>query len=151
MSSSTPIPSFYRIFFTTLDPLLAAGGLLTTWLLPTTFLKSYFPHPVITPETRFTLDANAGFFASDIVLQVFLLRARPTDVGVWKAVQAAVVLQDFAFLAGFVRAAGEQGRLSPSAWTGMEWSNLGVLAAVATIRVAFIAGVGLKRGKSKGS
>lgn len=144
------IPSPYRTFFTILDPVLATSGLLTTWLLPTTFLKSYFPHPVVTPETRFALDANAGFFASDIVLQVVLLRIRPNDVGVWKAVQAAVLLQDIAILLGFVRVAGEQGRLSPGTWSLMEWGNLLILVAVATIRLAFVAGVGLKGVKVKG-
>ncbi|KAK5168916.1 uncharacterized protein LTR77_006225 [Saxophila tyrrhenica] len=119
---STPaIPPSYHFIFTTLDPLLATGGLLTTLFLPNTFLESYFPHPTISPETRFTLDANAGFFASTLALQIVLLRIRPNDVGVWKTLQAAIALQDLAFL------------------------------GLAVVRGAFVAGLGFGGGKAKGA
>jgi hypothetical protein len=142
------IPSFYRIFFATLDPLLAGTGILTAWLFPRTFLLSYFPDPrIIAPETRFTLDAIAGFFASTLLLQVYLLRIRPTDIGVWKAVQASIVIQDFAFLLAFQRVKAKGGDSSPTKWTLEEWGNLVILVGVATIRLAFLAGVGLGNGK----
>ena len=146
MTTPTPIPPLYRTFFTTLDPLLATSGLLLTLLSPKLFLRSYFPHPTLTPETRFSLDANAGFFASTLLLQVYLLRLRPNDIGVWKALEAAVLLQDIAFVLGFLRVKGGAGM---GGWDLYEWANLAVLGAVAGVRGAFLLGVGVGGGRKR--
>jgi len=140
-----PIPLLYRFIFTILDPLLATTGIFTTFFLPSTFLKSYFPHPTLTPETRLCTDGLTGFFASILVLQLVLLPMKSRDVGVWKTVQAAIVLTDFGLLAGFVR----EGRLSPGSWTVMEWGNLVILGGAAVVRLSFLAGVGFSKQKAK--
>ncbi len=143
------IPSFYRILFTIIDPVLCTGGIITCALLPRTYLTSYISNPIISPETKISLDVNAGFFAATLVLQLFLLRSRPNDVGIWKTVQAATVLTDFAALGAFVRVAGVQGRSAPGNWTLMEWSNNVVLGVLAIIRTAFVLGIGVRETKSK--
>lgn len=151
MSTTNSIPGSYRFFFTIIDPLLCTGGILTTLFSPDMFLKSFFSDPKITAETRLSLDCNAGFFSAILVLQLYLLRARPNDLVVWKAVEAAALLTDIAFLGAFVRAAGEQGRLSLADWTLYEWSNNVILTVVAGIRTAFLLGAGLSGGKGKRS
>ena len=55
------------------------------------------------PETTL-LDYLVGFFAMLGVLQVSLLRARPADVYVWKALQFATLVLDVVQVAATARA-----------------------------------------------
>lgn len=59
-------------------------------ITPTTMLNSYSPSFTSPPasETVVLLDTMAAFLVGPIFLQVFLLRAKPTDITVWRAVQA---------------------------------------------------------------
>lgn len=141
--ASTSIPQIYKISFSTLDSLLATTGITTVLFSPATFLISFFPSPQIHPETRFTLDALAGFFASTVYLQVYLLRLRPTDVPVWKALQTSILIQNVFMLGAFLRVKGREGKLSPAKWTGAEWGKQIAVVAAASVRVAFLMGVGL--------
>lgn len=70
-SSSGPIPAFYRIFFTTIDPIMASFGCIANLFLPDMILDGYTPAIArpIALETRVLLDAIAGFFACIVVLQ----------------------------------------------------------------------------------
>jgi hypothetical protein len=149
MSSAQTIPSTYRVFFTIIDPILCTGGIITTWIFPQMFLQSFFPHPTITPETRLSLDVNAGFFSAILVLQICLLRVRPNDITLWQVVEAAILLTDVATLAGFARVASSEGRLGLGSWTLYEWSDNVILTVAVLIRTAFVLGVGLKGGKGK--
>lgn len=141
--SSTAIPLVYRIFFPTLDPILATIGIFSTLFRPETFLVSYFPNPAITHETRFALDALVGFFGSPVVLQVFLLRLRPDDIAAWKILQACILVQNAFMLGGFLRIKSREGRADPRAWTRAEWGKQVGVVGAATIRIAFILGIGL--------
>lgn len=141
--SSTTIPLFYRIFFPTFDPLLATVGVFSTLFYPKTFLVSYFTKPAINHETRFALDALVGFFASTIVLQVLLLRLRPNDIAVWKILQTSILVQNAFMLGGFFRIKAREEKLDLRAWTPAEWGKQVGLVSAATIRIAFILGVGL--------
>lgn len=143
MPSSPTIPLIYRIFFPTLDPTLATIGVISTLFSRKTFLVSYFPNPTVNHETRFALDALVGFFASTIVLQGFLLRLRPDDIAIWKTLQTSILLQNACMLGAFLRVKAREGMLDPRAWTRTEWGKqVGVLGA-ATVRIAFLLGVGL--------
>lgn len=143
---SNSIPQFYIFFFSTLDPLLASTGITSVLFSPATFLFSYFQDPKIAPETRFTLDALAGFFASTVYLQVHLLRLRPTDIAVWKALQASILIQNAFMLGAFLRVKGREGKLNPAVWTGAEWGKQLAVVAAAGVRTAFLMGSGLEPG-----
>ncbi|KZP10763.1 hypothetical protein FIBSPDRAFT_1051146 [Athelia psychrophila] len=148
---SSTMPSFYRIWFTVVDPLLSIAGVLGNLFVPTTILNSYSPSFVSPPatETIYLLDATAGFLAGLVLLQVVLLRARPTDVTVWRVLQASMLLVDLAMLGGFARALSAQGRTVWRVWRAEEWTNLVIIAGVAVIRTAFVLGVGMG-GQRKG-
>lgn len=115
---SSPIPSFYRIFCTTVDPILALTCALTCLFAPAATLKGFSPTAVIPPatETLFCLHNLAGFYAGTALLQIFLLRARPTNVIVWRAVQFSIFLVDIAMLAGFARSLTVTGRTHWNVW-----------------------------------
>lgn len=149
MASS--IPSFYRVWFTVIDPILSLFGVFGNLLTPTVILNSYSPFYASPPttETIFLLDTTAGFLAGLTFLQVVLLRAKPTDVTVWRALQASIVLVDIGMLAGLVRVLSAEGRADWKVWRVQEWTNMGITAAVLIIRAAFLLGVGM-RGHRKG-
>ncbi|KAL8907060.1 MAG: hypothetical protein Q9171_006007, partial [Xanthocarpia ochracea] len=76
------IPPFYRIFFTIIDPIITILGIYAQLLTPLTVLTSYTPTPHNPPgtETVLLLDTVAAFLAGLLILQVYLLRARPADM-----------------------------------------------------------------------
>lgn len=96
-------------------------------------------------ETRLLMDALAGFFLFLAFLQTLLLRARPSDLGLWKILQAATIFVDVAMVLAFVRALGHTGRLDTRTWRLEEWSNIGINSAVGIVRIAFVLGIGTRR------
>ncbi len=152
---SSPIPSFYRLFFPTLDPLIALSGILTNILLPGTILTLYDPSARLPPafETSTLLDVNTGFLLATIPLQIIMLRLRPNDVAVWKCLQGSILVQDLGIIVAVLRSLSGQGRLDVAEIKGSELGNLAILAGVGILRTAFLLGVGFSgeaRGKGKG-
>jgi hypothetical protein len=141
------MPSFYRIWFTIVDPLLAFVGVFSNLFAPTATLNSYSPSYVSpsATETTLLLETVAGFLAGLVSLQVVLLRARPSDMTVWRALQASTLLVDTAMLGGPARALSSQRRTDWRVWRTEEWTHLAITAGVVVIRVAFLLGVGIGR------
>lgn len=150
--ASPVIPSFYRLWFTVADPILSMSGVIGNVLAPETILNSYTPSHVSppAPETTLLLDTAAGYLAGTAYLQLVLLPARSTDVPLWRAVQASILVVDLAILAGNARVLGVEGRMHWAALRWEEWVNLGITTFVAAVRSAFLFGVGLNEAKGKG-
>ncbi|KIW33772.1 uncharacterized protein PV07_00596 [Cladophialophora immunda] len=153
MSSST-IPAFYRVFFSTVDPLIALSGALTQLLAPRTLLTLYNGSSATLPpaiETTALLDSGAGYLLSTMLLQLVLLRLRPADRAVWRCLEAAILVQDVAVVAAVARALDAQHRLAwPLLLRPGEWANLAILAGVGALRAAFLLGVGMGGGGGGG-
>lgn len=83
------------------------------------------------------------------LLEGVLLRARATDVTVWRVVQASVSLDIF-MVWGAVRALTVEGRMDWTVWRGDDWRLLVGNAVMALARIACALGVGMgNEGKSK--
>ena len=151
-SPSTPIPLFYRVVFTLVDPFFCALGVATHLFTKNDVLAGLSPAARVPPgpETALLLDFLVGFFAMLGVLQVSLLRARPADVYVWKALQFATLVLDIVQVAATARALLVQGRTDPGAWLGGEWQNLAGNAGIGLIRAAFVLGVGVESADANG-
>ena len=145
------IPSFYRIWFTIVDPLLSLLGVYSNLITPATILNSYAPRFISPPgsETIFLLDTVAAFLVGLSFLQLFLLRAKPNDMTVWRAVQASTLLVDIGMLGAFARALKSQGRMDLKIWRAEEWTNYVITVGVALIRIAFLTNVGMNKEKRK--
>jgi hypothetical protein len=142
---TSPIPAFYRIWFTIVDPILSTFGALGNLFIPGTVLHGYTPNAVFPPtaETTILLDTIGGFFLALIFLEVVLLRARPADIGLWRMLTFSILLVDIAMLGGLARLLRSEARAHPAAWRQEEWINIGTTAVVAVIRIAFCLGVGM--------
>ncbi|KAK1819957.1 hypothetical protein LTR12_005679 [Friedmanniomyces endolithicus] len=145
--ASQSIPLFYRIFFTTVDPLIALTGFISALFFPKFLLSTYSPTATIPPtvETTQLLNILAGFYLSVVPLQVFLLRARPQDLTVWRALQFSVLVTDVAVLGAMAKALSAQGRLEPSHWRLEEAGSVALTAGVGLIRIAFLITLGMGR------
>jgi hypothetical protein len=141
----SPIPSVWRIWFATLDPLVALSGVYLNCFNPTEVLNSYSPKAVSPPaiETRVLLDTSSGFLLGTMFLQVVLLRLKSKDVTVWKCLQASIAIVDVAIITSILMALNTQGRVDPSQWRVQETGSLGLTAFVLTTRVLFLLGVGM--------
>ncbi|KIW86007.1 hypothetical protein Z517_01401 [Fonsecaea pedrosoi CBS 271.37] len=147
------IPPLYRVFFSTIDPLIALSGALTQLFAPSTILRLYNASSATippAPETTVLLDSGAGYLLSTLFLQVAMLRARPADVLVWRCLQGAILVQDVAIIGAVARSLDVQRRLEWGLVTGQEWANLAILAGVGALRVAFLLGVGMRMDELNG-
>lgn len=152
--SSSPFPAIYRVFFPTIDPLIALSGALTHVLSPKTILSLYNASAKLPPaiETTTLLEINSGFLLATMPLQIIMLRLRPNDVAVWKCLQGSILIQDLGIIAAVLTSLKAQGRLDVGLLNLNEWGNLGILVALGILRAAFVLGVGLNgngRGKGK--
>ena len=149
--SSSPIPTFYRIVFTIIDPFFCILGVATHLFTKNDVIAGLSPSAVVPPgpETVLLLVFLMGFFTMLGCLQVSLLRARPNDVTVWKALQGSTLVLDIIMTASTARKLVLEGRTDPSAWLGGEWQNLAGNAAIGAIRAAFVLGIGMRGAKGK--
>ena len=149
---TTTIPSFYRVWFTTIDPLLALMGVLGRVFAPESILEAYSPSYVSPPtiETSLLLDATAGFYAGMMYLQLVLLRTKATDLAVWRHVLASFLLVNLSVLVGLAKALVARQATDWRAWRAEEWTSLGITAGEAIIKTAFLLGIGIReRGKGE--
>ncbi|OAP63078.1 hypothetical protein AYL99_02305 [Fonsecaea erecta] len=156
-SSSPTIPRFYRVFFSTIDPLIALSGALTQLFAPATILRLYNVSATAAattrpaPETTVLLDSGAGYLLSTMFLQVVLLRRRPADRTVWRCLEASILIQDVAVVGAVVRSLAAQHRLAWRLVAPDEWANLAILVGLGALRAAFLLGVGMgNAGEAKG-
>lgn len=141
----SPIPTVYRVWFASIDPLIALSGALGNTFASSTVLDSYNPKAANPPaiETRVLLDSSSGFLLGTLFLQVVLLRVRPRDLGVWKCLQASIAIADIAIITAALMALSDQGRLDPSLWRWQECGTLGLTGFVLATRLLFLCGIGL--------
>ncbi|KAL6249456.1 hypothetical protein RBB50_003309 [Rhinocladiella similis] len=135
------IPQFYRVFFTTFDPIIALSGVVANLFFPSLILTSYTATPTLPPsaETTALLHGSAGYLLSTMFLQIVLLRLT-SDITVWRCLQASILIQDVVLLASASMAVTDQGR-GMTTLRGEEVGNLSVLIGVGGIRVAFLLGL----------
>jgi hypothetical protein len=145
----TPIPSIWRIWFATLDPLIAFSGILAI-INPVDYLPTYGPTPEVqiplALETQFLLYPTIGFLLGIMFLQIVMLRLRSHDVTVWKCLQASIAIVDVAMIASLVHLLRLQGKGDPALWWPGECTSVVVTGVVLVSRVLFLVGVGLGSG-----
>ena len=151
MSSSIPI--FYRLIFTLVDTALTIFAIVGNIVAPTTILTYYAARPTLppSPETTFLLDETTGFFTCLRVLQLFLLRARPTDLGVWRAIQGGTAIVDVTILASLAKMLSAEKRTGMALWRSEEWINISIIAGLLLARTAFVLGIGMRGIRSQTS
>ena len=118
VKATASIPYPYRLTLTTLEPLLAFGGVLQTLAAPESYLSTMTRDTVpYDPRTHFLYTQLAGSWLLFVFFLIFALR-RFDDLVVWRWVCVAGLLQDALFAWSVAEAVGEAERAqaSPVAW-----------------------------------
>lgn len=143
--SQPQIHSFYRIWFTWVDPLT---------LIPTVHMliydRAFFMDGLI-PAAVSVADPNHAFlFHGMAALYAFVglmlggtLRVT-SELSVWRMVVGGVLMIDLALIASQYVSLEQQGRLEMSKIRWQDWSAFAFTAGVGLIRSLFLAGVGVR-------
>lgn len=138
------VHSFYRLWFTTVDPIVLLFTVLTCIFSPATILETVVPPSVesYNPLTHGPLlHQAAALYGFCGIIYGVLLRVSP-DPKVWRIVQAATLGVDVSLLAIMYNVLRLQGRTEISTWHGGDWFNMLFTVWVGLIRVGFLLGVG---------
>ncbi|KAK7188665.1 hypothetical protein DPSP01_013309 [Paraphaeosphaeria sporulosa] len=144
-SNHNEIPACYRIFFTSIDPLIALSGAYMDYFDPETILASAFPrsgsYAKPTPPVTFLLMQAGGSFIMMAFLMVFMLRYT-SDVKIWKMFQFGVLVTDFTLFFSLFGALEGTGRLNVGAVRWEEWGTIIITGFLTLLRLAFLGGFG---------
>jgi hypothetical protein len=148
--NTNPIPAFYRIFFTSIDPLIALSGAYMDFFDPETILASSFPRTSFyakpTPPVTVLLTQAGGAFLMMAFLMVFMLRYTD-DVNLWKMFEFGILVTDLTLFFSLYGALEGQRRLNVGGIRWEEWGTMVITGFVTVVRIAFLGGLGF--GKTK--
>lgn len=148
------IPAFYRVFFTSIDPLIALSGAYMDFFDPETILASSFPrssdYAKPTPPITVLLRQAGGAFIMMAFLMVFMLRYT-NDVKIWKMFEFGILLTDLTLFYSLHGALVEQGRLDVGAIRWEEWGTIAITGFVTVVRIAFLGGLGFTKKGDNGA
>ncbi|KAF2875989.1 hypothetical protein BDV95DRAFT_287720 [Massariosphaeria phaeospora] len=149
--TTSVVPGFYHFFFTWFDPIVSFAGAITDFVSPDFVVNSLVPATLrneagVNPNYRFIFQQAGGGMVAVAFLSGALLRAT-NELKIWKYVQTAILLIDFAMLYSAWDALKLQGRLSPAAWRGEDWGTVGLTTFVTVLRIAFLAEAGFTKAR----
>ncbi|KAF2630899.1 hypothetical protein BU25DRAFT_334805 [Macroventuria anomochaeta] len=140
-SASRTIPSFYRIFFTIIDPIICLWGAYMDFFDPRMVLSSHILAD--TPDTGhiMILKQRGGGMLNFGFMSAILLRYTQ-DIKIWHIVEIGLLMTDLAYFPAVYGALKSQGRVLPETWRAEDWGSLVVTGTVTLVRLAFLARIG---------
>lgn len=142
--SGIAIPTFYRILFTWIDPIVAIWGAYLDFFEPDMVLNSFIPNSARNPDHDLLFQQLGGGMLNIAFVQAILLRYT-NDIKIWKIIQAANLIVDIVMMYSLGAALMHQGRLSPADWRGEDWGCLGITGFATIVRIFFVAEVGFRK------
>ncbi|KAF2092040.1 hypothetical protein K490DRAFT_31146 [Saccharata proteae CBS 121410] len=145
-STPSPIPAPYRTFFLFLEPVSALAGAYYAHFCPLTYLelthRPSAPDPAhLPPATAIVLTQLANLYLLFAINEAVVLRST-NDLGVWKALLLGLLIADFGHLYS-VSSLGPSVYYDYMRWNAIDWGNVGFVYLGATMRLAFLSGIGL--------
>lgn len=146
-SPNFKLPTIYSIFFLVIEPISALVGAYfghfqqTAYLQMTHLASSPTTSSEIPLSTSIVLSQLANLYLLFALNEALVLRST-SNLRVWKTVLFGLLLADFGHLYS-VKALGPEIYWEAWNWNAMHWGNVGFVYAGATMRLAFLSGVGL--------
>lgn len=140
--SARAILSFYRVFFTIIDPIICLWGAYLDFFAPRTVLSSHILADTPDIGHIMILKQRGGNMLNCGFISAFLLRYTQ-DSKIWHIVEIGLLITDFAYFPAAFGALKEQGRVLPETWRAEDWGSLVVIVVATLVRLAFCARVGL--------
>jgi hypothetical protein len=147
MATPFKLPAAYTTFFLVIEPISALVGAFFAHFKPLNYLQ--MTHLSSAPSNASTIPVSiqivltqlANLYLLFAINEALVLRSS-SDIRVWRTVLFGLLLADFGHLYS-VSALGPAIYWRFWEWNAMSWGNVGFVYAGATMRMAFLAGVGL--------
>lgn len=149
MASQVDIAPIYRLFFLYIEPFSAFYGAVLAARSPLLYLSVMSPHANTShyhPELQVIFDQLAATYFLFAFNGGVVLRVADGHLGVWKALIAGMLFCDLFHILGTGNALGWAAMLAPARWRLYDWVNLVTLYGGASLRLAFLSGLGVKDG-----
>jgi len=145
------IPGFYRIFFTWVDPVIALFGAYMSIATPAAMLNAYIPAALSAydPQQAMIFQQLGGSLLGTAFTSAVLLRYAAGDVGVWRLVQASILIVDAVLGYSIWDGLRSQGRLSLAGMRFEDWGDVVLTGGVALVRTLFLLRVGFPRAEDR--
>jgi hypothetical protein len=146
-SAASAIPLIYRLFFLYIEPVATAVGAYYAQFQQQEYLQlthSTMQSSLLGPSLResIVLSQLANMYAVFALNEALVLRST-ADLRVWKVFLFGLLLADFGHIYS-VNGVGSEVYWQFWNWNEMYWGNLGFVYVGATLRMAFLSGLGLR-------
>jgi hypothetical protein len=146
-SPAFKLPSFYTAFFLVIEPISALVGAYFAHFRPLDYLQ--MTHAASAPSYAATIPVSTSVVLSQLanlyllftINEALVLRST-SDLRVWRTVLFGLLMADFGHLYS-LKALGSDVYWNVLKWNAMDWGNVAFVYAGATLRMTFLAGVGL--------
>jgi hypothetical protein len=139
------IPTYYRLFFLTIEPISALLGAYFAHFQPQAYLE--LTHAPSAPEihipigTQVVLTQLANLYLLFAINEALVLRST-SDLRVWRTLLFGLFIADFGHLFSVFKV-GSDVYWKVGYWSPMDWGNVGFVYVGALTRIAFLCGFGL--------
>jgi hypothetical protein len=153
--SEFKVPLAYRAAFLFVEPIFALFGAILAHFKPLQYLQLTDAASAPTTSATIPLATNivltqlANLYLLFAINEALLLRST-SDMHVWRTVLVGCLIADFGHLYS-VSALGPDIYWKISQWNVMDFGNVGFVYAGASLRIAFLCGVGLKANPGQNS
>lgn len=148
-ASQVYISPIYRVFLLYIEPFSAFYGAVLAARSPLLYLSVMSPHANTShyhPELQVIFDQLAATYFLFAFNQGVVLRVADGNLRVWNALIAGMLFCDVFHILGTGKALGWAAMLDPASWRLYDWVNLATLYGAASLRIAFLSGVGVRDG-----
>ncbi|KAH7117415.1 hypothetical protein EDB81DRAFT_668394 [Dactylonectria macrodidyma] len=145
--TSEPVLNFpfaYRAVFLYFEPVGALVGALLLHFRPASFLNAMAPAAKYAPDNQIIYDQLAATYILFAFNEAIILRIT-NDLRVWRGILIGILVCDAIHIYGSWATLGGTVFWNPRTWRLEDWVNLVSLWGQAALRLAFVAGVGLKQ------
>lgn len=151
-TTTSVIPLVYRLFFLYIEPVATAVGAFYAHFKQQEYLQMTYSSAstaILGPSTResIVLSQLANMYAVFALNEALVLRST-ADLRVWKVFLFGLLLADFGHVYS-VNSVGTDIYWKIWTWNAMYWGNLGFVYVGATLRTAFLVGIGLDQPASQ--
>jgi len=150
MSAESPtlpyIPLVYRILLLYIEPLFALNGAYLLMRKPEVYLHTFSANLAYAPSTQIIFDQLGAVYMLFAFNQAVVLRVAK-DIRVWKAIILGILMCDSVHAWTGFKVMAADGNMNPVGWRPEDWVAILALFVPGAIRVAFLCGVGIGKGK----
>lgn len=145
------LPLAYRVFFLIIEPISALVGAFYAHFRQDAYLSMTHADSATSPiplGTSIVMSQLANLYLLFALNEALVLRCTG-DITVWKAVLLVLLVADFGHL---LSVSGHGARIywDFTRWNAIDWGNVPFVYLGASMRIAFLSGIGIGGGKTGG-